>query len=415
MGASRRATMAAGAVCGVCACCALSFLVLISCYALQPLPDVLPGGLLKLFEVATGFSWAENLVCVRRNASFGAQRSASLFVTDNQRGELLRIDWVGHERSGRYARPILHPASHDFSLMAGVAWNARTGELFVLANPRPSVREREHCVVISVDPFAQPDSPPASTYSIVATLDRRCLGDGLAVHDSSGELYVANQGAFVPRNGVVYRVDPRTGAVRAVITGAFGTDGAFIDQKRALLYISESLSPSHSVLVYDLRESRLVGRIHPRGVTALDDFTLSADGHSIIAADFLGNSGVGFSTGIGRASSRLSWSRSHVELASAIISGVTVPTSIRRGCSADPTSGFNEELLFVAEGGGLSEFSHDRRVLAFALPPGGLGFLMRETKARELADRPRAAPMQWPSLGASARRAAAGRAEPAGT
>lgn len=386
MPASKRLTIAAGALCGVCACLALSFLVLISCYALQPLPDVLPGGLLALYEVATGFAWAESMACVRRNESLSPSRAASLFVTDNQRGELLRIDWIG-QRPGRYAKPVLHPASADFVLMAGIAWNSRTGELFVLANVRSSPHDHEHCVVISVDPFAEPDRLPSETYSVVASLERRCLGDGLAVHEATGRLYVANQGAFLPRNGVVYEVNPRSGDVRVVITQGFGTDGAFIDQARHLLYVTESPSPSHSVLVYDLTEHKLVGRIHPRGVTALDDFTLSQDGQSIFAADFLGNSGVGFSTGVGEGGSyggRLSWTRSHTELASALVSGVTAPTCVRRGCSTDPTSAFNEDILFISEGGGFSDLQNDRRVLAFALPPGGLRFLVSETPAREL-------------------------------
>jgi DNA-binding beta-propeller fold protein YncE len=374
MAASRRLTLVVGGFCGVCMCIALSALVLISCYALQPLPDVLPGGLLPLFEVATGFAWAENLVCVlRRNESFGPSRAASLFVTDNQRGDLVRIDWISHERSGRYARPVLHPASPDFSLMAGVATNRRTGQMWVLANPRPLAREREHCVLIEVDPFAQAAERPSDAYAVVASLDRKCLGDGLAVHEASGLLYAANQGAFVPGHGAVYEIDPTTGRVSTVISGAFGPDGVFIDQPRQLLYVTESLSPTHSVLVYDLAARNLVGRIHPRGVSALDDFTLSADGTAIIAADFLGNSGVLFETGVARggASNHLSWRRSHTELASALVSGVTVPTSIRRGCSPDPNSGFNEELLFITEGGGFSDESDDRRILAFALPEGG--------------------------------------------
>jgi hypothetical protein len=57
-------------------------------------------------------------------------------------------------------------------------------------------------------------------------------------------------------------------------------------------------------------------------------------------------------------------------LASTILSGVSVPTTIRRGCSPDRQSGFNDELLFIAEGGGLSAETNDRRILAFALPQG---------------------------------------------
>lgn len=384
---SKRVTVIAGAFCGVCACCAFSLLVLVSCYALQPLPDVLPGGLLPLFEVATGFAWAENMVCVRRNESLDPARAASLFVTDSQRGDLLRIDWVGRA-SGHYSQPMLHPASADFALMAGAAWNSRTGELFVLANVRPSARERERCALLSLEPFAPPGRPPAETYAVVAQLERRCLGDGLAVHERTGLVYAASQGAFLPGMGAVYEIDPRVGSVRAIISGAFGTDGAFIDQARSLLYVSETPSPSHSVLVYDLAERRLAGRIHPRGVSALDDFTLSADGRTLIAADFLGNSGVAFSTGAGGADGhggRLAWARSRTELASALVSGATVPTSVRRGCSADPTSGFSDELLFISEGGGLSDLASDRRVLAFALPPSGMGArLVGETPAHGL-------------------------------
>jgi len=397
-----RLTLAAGA------CCALSCLALVSMFALQPLPDVLPSGLLKLYVVATGFSWAENLVCV---LDPGRASGASLFVTDSQRGDVLRVDWVRAERarSGHYAQPILHPASADFSLMAGIAWNKRTGQLFVLANVRPSEPEpsepepfaimtgllspglrtrREHCVILELDAFAEPPAAAADTYTVVAHLERKCLGDGLAVHEKSGFLYVASQGDFLPRNGVVFEVDPVSGSVRPIITNAFSTDGAFIDQEAGLLYVTESLSPSHSVLVYSFAQRKVIKRIYPRGVSALDDFTLTADGHAILAADFLGSSGVGFSTGTGamKESGRRTWThrgRSRTELAWRLVSGVAVPTSIRRGCSPDPTSGFNEELLFITEGGGLAGLSDDRRVLAFAPPRGGFQLIAGETSARE--------------------------------
>lgn len=361
--ATQRVALLVGVLCGGCICFALSAITLVGLIALKPLPDVLPGGLAPLYEVATGFAWAENLVCARRNDTLHGSTAASLFVTDNHRGDLMRIDWRQHGAVGHYSLPKRHPASNDFELMAGITVNARTGQLFVLGN-----RRRGHgdsgCVLIDVDAFANRSLPAAETYTVAARLDRWCIGDGLALHEATGLLYAANQGSFVPRNGVVYEIDVQRGKAAPLLTGAFGTDGIFVDQARGLLYVSETLSISHSILVYDLIAREMVGRIHPRGVSTLDDFTLSADGHTILAADFLGNSGVSFDTGVTR---RRRWRRHLPENVFALVSGVTEPTSIRRGCSDDRKSGFHEELFFISEGGGLSDKSTDRRVLAFAM------------------------------------------------
>jgi len=363
-GPAEHPTAVAGCICGACVCLALSVLLLVGLYALQPLPA--HDELAPLFEIATGYAWAENMACVHRSASLDPARSASLFVTDNKRGELSRIDWLIHNHKGHYAPPVVHPASAAFELMAGIAVDRRAERVYLLGNRLALPFGDGRCVVAEIlDPFAHEDEEPEATYRVVAHLDRHCLGDGLAVHERTGLLYWANQGKFVPNHGAVSEVDPHTGSVTQIIHGSF-TDGAAIDQERGLLYVSETLSPSHSVLVYDLVDRAVVGRIHPRGVTALDDFVLTHSGSVIVAADFLGNSGVRFKTGFETGKPR--WKKTHTEMVRALVSGVTEPTSIRRGCSNNLTSGFNKELFFVTEGGGLSALSRDRRVLAFALP-----------------------------------------------
>ena len=147
----------------------------------------------------------------------------------------------------------------------------------------------------------------------------------------------------------------------AIIDHSFADDGVALDPPRGLVYISEVASPTHNVLVYNATARTLVRTLKPRGVHMLDDFTLSADGTELIGADFGGGRVVAFPV-LG----------SSVPHARTLLSGVTNPTSVRRGCvpvdDARPgVEGLGEDMLFVSEGGALSRTSTDRRVLAFRM------------------------------------------------
>ena len=74
--------------------------------------------------VATGFSWAENMVCVYNSTE------AVLWVAESTRGELWTVTW----EDGAY-RQTLHPASAAFSRVAGLTVNHATGVVYTLVNP----------------------------------------------------------------------------------------------------------------------------------------------------------------------------------------------------------------------------------------------------------------------------------------
>lgn len=47
------------------------------------------------------------------------------------------------------------------------------------------------------------------------------------------------QADFLPGQGAIYKVDPKSGNVTTLITGLWAADGAWIDQEQDLLYVSE--------------------------------------------------------------------------------------------------------------------------------------------------------------------------------
>lgn len=125
-------------------------------------------------QVATGFTWAENLICANLSAL-----GPALFVTDNVRGDLFVIQWSS---AAGYSKQR-HMISDHFDLLAGIATDPRTRRLFVLGNPK----EGGSCVV------AEP-SPLNNSYAIIAKLPGLCIGGGLAVQQSTGLLYAAHEG-----------------------------------------------------------------------------------------------------------------------------------------------------------------------------------------------------------------------------
>ena len=194
-------------------------------------PASLHVGFANFSVAATGFAWAENMVCVAARAA--------LFVTENKRGELWRITWGG----SRYNQTLMAGASADFQLLAGLAADD-DGRLFALGN-RHTSEDGGKCVLVEVNTSDACTASCAAPYRVVAALSRACLGDGLALDAS--HFYSANEGDFVPLRGRVVRIS-RSGsaAVEALVDHGFADDGVALDSQRGLLYVSEVWSPTHT-------------------------------------------------------------------------------------------------------------------------------------------------------------------------
>jgi hypothetical protein len=298
----------------------------------QIMPRTAAGGIIP---VATGFAWAENLACVRSNSS------ASLYATENIRGELWKVDWSA---ANGYSQRLL-PLSANFSLLAGLASDG--GRVFALGNRDAS----RGCDLFEV--------MPNGGFQVLSTLPRRCLGDGLAVRRASGGnliFYSANEGNFVPDEGRVYRIDGASGQVTVAPPNGFSTDGVFLDTNGRLL-VSEVASPRHSIRVYNVSSPlpTLRSTLHPTGVHAIDDFSIRRN--ALYGADTLAGCAVVFDVSGAIAAPP----------ATRLACGLRAPTSARFGCVPDVAHGFSAHLLFVSEGGGLRKSDRDRRVVALAV------------------------------------------------
>ena len=127
----------------------------------------------------------------------------------------------------------------------------------------------------------------------VVTFPRSCLGDGLAIDASTGNLYSASEGDFLPLNGVVYMIDTNTSrnippahthpgqsaattnaaTVHPILTKYFATDGAYMDDVKKVLYVSEVYG--HKVIAVSIDNTSNVREFTAPGMLSLDDFTLS--------------------------------------------------------------------------------------------------------------------------------------------
>lgn len=236
--------------------------------------------------LAGNFTWAENLVC--------HDGTSSLFVSDTSRGRLWRVQKAAVQAAGS---PYTQEVWVDgFTKIAGVATSA-TGDLYALAqqnDAKPRV-----CRLLRVNTTA------AHSFTVVAELPP-CLGDGLAIQESTGLAFVASEGDYVPGKSAVYQVDLANGNVATVMRGATGLDGAYIDQGRALLYVSQinldvvtgrSLLHVFNLSVHGGGLPPHVATVTVEGVTALDDFTLSTGGDTLYGAGFLSNAVVSIPVG----------------------------------------------------------------------------------------------------------------------
>jgi len=157
----------------------------------------------------------------------------------------------------------------------------------------------------------------------------------------------------------VYEVNPQTGAVTSIMSKLWAADGAWIDQTRSLLYVSEVLSGT--VIIYDLIGRKEVANYNAP-LRMLDDFTLSPDGTILYGADFWNNTIVEFaSNGKGPGRILLSGVRRNQLQQASLTSFLQLksPTSARFGNGY----GFKNTSLYVTEGGGIFASTTDRRVL----------------------------------------------------
>lgn len=113
-----------------------------------------------------------------------------------------------------------------------------------------AIDEQKRSMLIKMDPQRP------NIWSPLAVTDKP--GNGLAMHFATGLLYTASEGFFVPGNGEVYEIDPSSGKVTSIMSGLFAADGAWIDQQRHLLYISEVVFGK--VIIYDLKARRQIGK-----------------------------------------------------------------------------------------------------------------------------------------------------------
>lgn len=345
-----------GALCGSCLCAAITALGTACWVAWQLRPAGLAGPPVQLFEVASGFAWAENLACVPMKDD---RQHAALFVTDMRRGDLFRV----HARpDGVYEAPVLHPMSSAFALLAGITYDRRADVLYVLGNRLGSPL----CEVVRVDAFG-------AGFETVATLPVVCMGDGIAVHEDSGHLFVASQGGLAPGQGKVFRVDPASGTTTALLEGMAAADGAFVDQERSLLFITALLADDEPILVFDASNGTLLRRLGVHGAAVLDDVVVPEGSEQLLAADFGAQAVVEMS---------LEPEAGTPASARMVAGGMTTPTSVRFGCVSARDSPFSDQLLFMTEGGGESSLVSNRRVLAFRRPPGASALLPPDGDAR---------------------------------
>ncbi len=101
---------------------------------------------------------------------------------------------------------------------------------------------------------------PASGVSVVATFPDGHVPNGLGMDHSTGLLYTATEGNWLPGTGVVYEVDPASGAVQVLRSGLWAADGLWIDQSTRRLYVTQLIQGN--VWVYDLQNRVDLGFVH---------------------------------------------------------------------------------------------------------------------------------------------------------
>jgi hypothetical protein len=325
-------------------------------------------------------SWrdqAENLIC-------DPDGTGTLWVTEAFKGILYAVTWSAE--TGYAATQ--HIEAGPFGRFLGLALHPSDGTLFAVGVPASGSPASQLIVVNKSAPNA---------WTVAAALPKE--GNGLAFSHATGTLWSPTEDFFAPLGGAVFAFDPATGVVSTPVNGSFSDDGAWIDQARGIVYVSEVLGAK--VLVLDVHSRALVAVFPtPAGLAMLDDFTLSADGLVLFGADFWNGNAVAFALPPPGTSAP-------VGNLTVLAGGLQNPTSVRWGCQrgAPPGSrssssgsdsvtstsslrsssssttrsssveaeadagveadevGFPDTSLFITEGGGIVASTTDRRVL----------------------------------------------------
>ena len=293
--------------------------------------------------VATGFAWAENILC---EPAESAARNGTLWVSESTRGELWRVTWRENEGAagqGDWEQTLHYSRGAD--RVAGLARDPGPGGgLYALVQPEDAApgKDGKNCVLMRID-RNRTDAAEA-----IATLPRKCLGDGLAFDNATQTFFVANEGDFLPYNGKVYAIQKSTGAVTEIAQdgGPYtSTDGASYDAATGLLFVSEVYASA--LLRVNVAKNTVEKIKAPDGVQGIDDFCVSEDDTNLIHATSPLNGKV------------FRWNMSSDEVR-VFGEGLQFPTSVRAGCLGLGMGGW-----FVTEGGGVEKDDIDRRVLWF--------------------------------------------------
>lgn len=268
-----------------------------------------------------GFSWAENL---------HFDGLGNLWVSDSLRGEVWRIQ----PGANGYSKSLF---LDGFSSVLGLVSTDDGQVMYAAANLLADV---DNHVIIRF----HRDAP--GQWTEVAQLPKG--PNGLEM-DDRGRLYATTEGNFLPGDGEVYRIDPRTGGVEILMDGLWAADGIAIDRTEQILYVGEVISSR--IWMYDLRSDTVIGDFQGlvgKRLMWLDDFTCDPGTPYIYGTDFARGTVVRIEEG------------TDLEGRPDIVArDFAPPTSVAFG--AGP--GFRETSLYVTEGGGVTESVTDRRVV----------------------------------------------------
>jgi len=271
-----------------------------------------------------GFSWAENLV-------FDANEN--LFVSDTTTGILWRI-YLAADRLNY--RKDEHISAGSFNKINGLTVSQDGQTLYAV-------------VELAADKngyLVQIDTNATNSFEILVQTPK--VGNGLALHYSSGLFFTTNEGDFVIEQGRIYAIDVARNQTSEAAKFLNGADGCAIDQGNNWLYISEFLGGK--IVQYEIRSDGNLRRHNDfsvPGVKSIDDFCLGSNNTQIIGADYQNGTVVIFNADGSSSASYL------------LMDSLISPTSAKFGVGKD----FDNDAVYVTEGGALLAFRRDRRVL----------------------------------------------------
>lgn len=153
------------------------------------------------------------------------------------------------------------------------------------------------------------------------------------------------------KGGSLYAIDPRSGTVDTISDSLWAADGLWIDQSEGFLYVGQLFEGT--VVVYDINTYPPIQRETLRGINGgspgslsyhgfIDDFTVTYDGYTIVACNWIDNTIVTFPSS--------STTSSDKGVHNVVTHGVTRPTSARFGYDVKANGAFPATSLFVTEG-----------------------------------------------------------------